>query len=64
MSELQIQKPAPKFKGTAVINGEFKEIKLEDYAGKYLVLFFYPLDLWVHNFYLFSKLYWKSRLNW
>ncbi|XP_055622197.1 peroxiredoxin 1 isoform X2 [Toxorhynchites rutilus septentrionalis] len=40
----ELQKPAPKFAGTAVINGEFKEIKLEDYAGKYLVLFFYPLD--------------------
>ena len=41
----QIQKPAPKFQGTAVINGSFKDIKLEDYAGKYLVIFFYPLDL-------------------
>ncbi|CAO1364840.1 unnamed protein product [Diamesa serratosioi] len=40
----QIQKPAPKFQGTAVINGSFKDIKLEDYAGKYLVIFFYPLD--------------------
>jgi len=27
-----------------VINGEFKEIKLCDYKGKYLVLFFYPAD--------------------
>ncbi|MGH0115885.1 UNVERIFIED_CONTAM: hypothetical protein FKN15_054241 [Acipenser sinensis] len=35
---------APYFKGTAVTNGEFKEISLEDYKGKYLVLFFYPLD--------------------
>jgi peroxiredoxin (alkyl hydroperoxide reductase subunit C) len=43
-NNLQLQKPAPGFKGTAVINGQFKEIKLEDYAGKYLVLFFYPLD--------------------
>lgn len=40
----ELQKPAPKFAGTAVVNGAFKEIKLEDYAGKYLVLFFYPLD--------------------
>ncbi|CAG9767157.1 unnamed protein product [Ceutorhynchus assimilis] len=39
-----IQKPAPAFKGTAVVDGEFKEIKLEDYKGQYLVLFFYPLD--------------------
>ncbi|XP_015517651.2 peroxiredoxin [Neodiprion lecontei] len=40
----QIQKPAPSFTGTAVINGDFKDIKLEDYRGKYVVLFFYPLD--------------------
>lgn len=40
----ELQKPAPTFSGTAVVNGAFKEIKLEDYAGKYLVLFFYPLD--------------------
>lgn len=40
----ELQKPAPQFSGTAVVNGAFKEIKLEDYAGKYLVLFFYPLD--------------------
>jgi alkyl hydroperoxide reductase subunit AhpC len=30
-----------------VVNGQFKDIKLDDYKGKYLVLFFYPLDLWV-----------------
>ncbi|KAG9275519.1 thioredoxin-dependent peroxide reductase, mitochondrial [Astyanax mexicanus] len=35
---------APHFKGTAVHNGEFKDISLDDYKGKYLVLFFYPLD--------------------
>jgi len=39
-----IGKPAPVFKGTAVVNGEFKEISLKDYAGKYVVFFFYPLD--------------------
>uniref|UniRef100_A0A8C4Z7F2 Thioredoxin-dependent peroxide reductase, mitochondrial n=1 Tax=Gadus morhua TaxID=8049 RepID=A0A8C4Z7F2_GADMO len=36
--------PAPAFKGTAVHNGEFKEMSLDDFKGKYLVLFFYPLD--------------------
>lgn len=36
---------APFFKGTAVVNGEFKELSLDDFKGKYLVLFFYPLDL-------------------
>jgi len=40
----RLAKPAPDFKGMAVMNGEFKEIQLSDYKGKYLVLFFYPLD--------------------
>ncbi|KAK3923692.1 Peroxiredoxin-4 [Frankliniella fusca] len=39
-----ISKPAPEWKGTAVVNGEIKEIKLSDYKGKYLIFFFYPLD--------------------
>lgn len=43
----QISKPAPEFSGTAVVNGSFKEISLKDYRGKYVVLFFYPLDLYV-----------------
>jgi alkyl hydroperoxide reductase subunit AhpC len=33
----QIQKPAPDFQATAVINGQFKELKLADFKGKYLV---------------------------
>jgi len=41
---LQPGQQAPDFRGQAVINGEFKEIKLCDYKGKYLVLFFYPAD--------------------
>ncbi|XP_071497565.1 peroxiredoxin-4-like [Diadema antillarum] len=43
-SKVQISKPAPAFEGTAVINGEFKAMKLSDFVGKYLVLVFYPLD--------------------
>ncbi|XP_046435688.1 peroxiredoxin 1 [Neodiprion virginianus] len=39
-----LQKPAPAFKGTAVVDGQFKDISLTDYKGKYLILFFYPLD--------------------
>jgi peroxiredoxin (alkyl hydroperoxide reductase subunit C) len=35
---------APAFKAQALVKGEFKEVKLEDYKGKWLVLFFYPLD--------------------
>lgn len=40
----QVQKEAPDFKATAVINEEFKEVSLSSYRGKYVVLFFYPLD--------------------
>ncbi|CAF1475078.1 unnamed protein product [Rotaria sp. Silwood1] len=43
-SKAQISKPAPTFEGLAVINGEFKEISLNDFKDKYLVLLFYPLD--------------------
>ncbi len=41
---VHVQKEAPDFKATAVIGEEFKDIKLSDYRGKYVVLFFYPLD--------------------
>ncbi|THD22576.1 Thioredoxin-dependent peroxidase [Fasciola hepatica] len=41
---LQPNKPAPNFKGTAVVDGTFKEISLKDYEGKYLLIFFYPAD--------------------
>lgn len=41
----KLQKPAPAFAGTAVIDKQFKDIKLSDYKGKFVVLFFYPLDL-------------------
>jgi len=43
-TKAMISKPAPHWEGTAVVDGEFKEIKLSDYLGKYLVFFFYPLD--------------------
>lgn len=40
-----VQKPAPDFKAQAVMpDGSFKEITLSDYKGKYVLLFFYPLD--------------------
>ncbi|KAJ3323521.1 hypothetical protein HDV06_001798 [Boothiomyces sp. JEL0866] len=41
---VKIQHKAPHFSAQAVVNGEFKEVSLDDYKGKYLVLFFYPLD--------------------
>merc|ERR1712061_582883 len=40
----QVQKPAPAFKAQAVVDGQFKEVSLEDYKGKYVVVYFYPLD--------------------
>lgn len=39
-----VTKQAPVFSAEAVVNKEFKEINLEDYKGKWVVLFFYPLD--------------------
>ncbi|MCX7887440.1 MAG: peroxiredoxin [Verrucomicrobiae bacterium] len=39
-----VQKPAPEFRAKAVVNGQFQEIKLSDFRGQYVVLFFYPLD--------------------
>jgi alkyl hydroperoxide reductase subunit AhpC len=41
----QVQKEAPDFTATAVVNEDFKQVKLSDYRNKnYVVLFFYPLD--------------------
>ena len=40
-----VGKKAPDFKATAVVNGsDFKEVKLSDFQGKYVVMFFYPMD--------------------
>ncbi|CAB0006046.1 unnamed protein product [Nesidiocoris tenuis] len=40
----KVQSPAPNFEGVAVVGQDFQTIKLSDFAGKYLYLFFYPLD--------------------
>jgi len=40
----QVQKPAPAFTAQAVVDGQFKEVSLADYKGKYVVVYFYPLD--------------------
>ncbi len=40
-----VQNEAPDFAAQAVMpDGSFKEVKLSDYRGKYVLLFFYPLD--------------------
>ena len=42
---LRVGQQAPDFTATAVLDQEFKTIKLSDYrSDKYVVLFFYPLD--------------------
>lgn len=42
---VQVTQPAPDFTATAVMaDNSFKDIKLSEYKGKYVVLFFYPLD--------------------
>ena len=40
-----VTKEAPDFSAQAVMaDGSFAEVKLSDYRGKYVLLFFYPLD--------------------
>ncbi|MEM9807233.1 MAG: peroxiredoxin [Cyanobacteria bacterium P01_D01_bin.56] len=41
---LRVGQIAPDFTATAVVDQEFKTIKLSDYRSQYVVLFFYPLD--------------------
>jgi peroxiredoxin (alkyl hydroperoxide reductase subunit C) len=41
---LRVGQPAPDFTATAVVDQEFQEVRLSQYRGKYVVLFFYPLD--------------------
>ncbi|RCH95300.1 hypothetical protein CU098_011553, partial [Rhizopus stolonifer] len=41
----QVQKQAPKFKASGIRNGEIvDDISLDDYKGKYVILFWYPMD--------------------
>ena len=39
-----VRQAAPTFSGMAYWNGEMKKISSDDFKGKYIVLFFYPLD--------------------
>ncbi|KAK7207543.1 thioredoxin-like protein [Myxozyma melibiosi] len=38
-----VQKPAPAFTKTAVVDGTFEEVSLDSYKGKWLVLAFIPM---------------------
>ena len=40
----KVGEPAPNFSLDAAVGGEFKKISLTDFRGKWVVLFFYPLD--------------------
>jgi hypothetical protein len=39
-----VGQPAPDFETSAFVDGGFKNIKLSDYRGKWVVLCFYPGD--------------------
>ncbi len=41
---LMIGKPSPEFRLDAVHDGQFKNVSLANYKGRWLVVFFYPLD--------------------
>ena len=44
MPEVRVGQKAPDFESPAFYKGEFKNIKLSDYLGKWVVLCFYPGD--------------------
>jgi len=43
-SPARVQHAAPSFSAQAVVDGGFKEVKLEQFKGKWVYLLFYPLD--------------------
>jgi peroxiredoxin (alkyl hydroperoxide reductase subunit C) len=42
--ETLVGKKAPYFEAEAAIGSDFKKLSLNDFKGKYVLLFFYPLD--------------------
>ncbi len=40
----RVGQPAPDFEANAFVNGGFKNLKLSDYKGKWVVMCFYPGD--------------------
>jgi peroxiredoxin (alkyl hydroperoxide reductase subunit C) len=44
MATTRVGKAAPDFEASAFVNGGFKNVKLSDYRGKWMVLCFYPGD--------------------
>ncbi|HMU40508.1 MAG TPA: peroxiredoxin [Pseudomonadota bacterium] len=41
---IQVAQKAPEFKTQALVGKEFKTISLSDYAGRWVLLMFYPMD--------------------
>jgi alkyl hydroperoxide reductase subunit AhpC len=41
---VHVGKPAPEFAAKAYAQGEIKTLKLADYRGKWVLLYFYPGD--------------------
>lgn len=41
-----IGRPAPNFSAIAVHKQDFKNVCIDDFSGKCIVLFFYPMDLY------------------
>lgn len=41
---VQVQQKAPDFTAKAVVGKEMKDVTLSNFQGKYVCLFFYPLD--------------------
>lgn len=41
---IKINQPVPDFNAKAFHDGNFKDVSLSDYKGKWVVLFFYPAD--------------------
>jgi len=44
MDVARVGKKAPEFVGQAYLDGGFKQVKLSDYAGKWVMVCFYPGD--------------------
>ena len=44
MKMVKVGKPAPNFTAPAFYKGDFTEVSLEDYKGKWVLLCFYPGD--------------------
>jgi alkyl hydroperoxide reductase subunit AhpC len=41
---IRIGEKVPDFETEAYVNSDIKKVKLSNYKGKWVVLFFYPLD--------------------